>query len=378
MRVFWVFIIVFFSIFSEAQPTVLQKADSLYANGNFSKAIAVYKTHNDQSLVYERLAKAYVAIGNYDLGLQNYEASVNSNPDNALLIYDYAKLLSRTKNYEKATQYFNDLVYIDYKNPNYHYELGVALEKRNDSTAINRFRSAYDLDNTHQKAIFKIAKHFLIKRKHELSHQYIDKGLESYENNLELISLKAQNYYYQDDYKNAKTWLLKLIDLGESSEFIHEKLSIIYADFSEYELAIEQRKLMLKINPLDANSMLLIGYYYDSLKDYIKAEGYLKQALTLKDVVLDYEYQKLGTVLNRQDKHKEAIAAFQKSLKENPDNISSEFYIISTKDKFYVDFDNKINLYEDFKAKYPDTFYAQFAERRIKELKEEKFLKAQD
>lgn len=370
------YVLTFFN--SEAQTSVLNQADSLYSNGNYSKAIETYKTHINQDEVYAKIARSYVAIGNYDSALQYYKLAEEADPKNGLILYEYARLLSKTKNFEASIEVFNKLMNIDYRNPNYHYEMGLALERMKDSTALNRFRSAYDLDQTHQKAIFKIAKHFLIKRKHEISHRYIDKGLESYENNIELISLKAQNYYYQDDYHNARTWFQKLIAMGESSEFIHEKLSTLHAEFSDYELAIEQRKLVLKYNPYSSDAMLLIGSYYNRLKDYKNAEKYIRQSLALKDIPLDYEYQLLGTVLNRQDKNKEAIAAFQKSFKENPENISSEFYIISTKDKYYADVDTKIKMYEDFRDKYPDTFYSKFASKRITELKEEKFLKAED
>jgi len=362
---------------TEAQSSVLNRADSLYINGNYSNAITTYKTYDNQDDVYTKIAKAYVAIGNYDLALFNYEASIKANPDDALSKYEYAKLLSKTKKFEKAAGIFNTLVYVDYRNPNYHYELGLVLEKLDDSTAINRYRSAYDLDETHQKAIYKIAKHFLKKGKHAAVDKYTDKGLEVYENNVELISLRAQSYYYREYYTKAQVWFEKLIELGESSEFIHEKLSLCYMQNYEYELAIAERKKVLKFNPYDSNSILLIGTYYEKLKDYVNAEKYIKQALFLKDVPLDYEYQKLGVVYNRQDKHKEAIEAFQKSLKENPENISSEFYIISTKDKYYEDIDTKIKLYKDFKGKYPNTFYAKFASHRLEELKEEKFLKKQ-
>jgi tetratricopeptide (TPR) repeat protein len=378
MRLLFILISVLVSFNAQAQPAVLNTADSLYSNGNFSKAIEAYKSYNNQDEVYAKIAKAYVAVGNYDSALAYYKLAAETEPKNGLMLYEYARLLSKTKNFEASIEVFDNLMNIDYRNPNYHYEMGLALERMKDSTALNRFRSAYDLDQTHQKAIYKIAKHFLIKRKHETSHRYIDKGLESYENNVELVSLKAQNYYYQDDYHNARAWFQKLIAMGESSEFIHTKLSTLHEEFSDYELAIEQRKLVLKYNAYSSESMLLIGSYYNRLKDYKSAEKYIRQSLDLKDVPLDYEYQLLGTVLNRQDKHKEAIEAFQISLNENPDNISSEFYILSTKDKYYADVDSKIKLYEDFRDKYPETFYAKFVSRRIKELKEEKFINAED
>jgi tetratricopeptide (TPR) repeat protein len=378
MRLLFILISVLVGFNCDAQPAVLNTADSLYSNGNYSKAIDTYKTYSNQDEVSAKIAKAYVAIGTYDSALVYYKLAAETEPKNGLVLYEYARLLSKTKNFEASIEVFDNLMNIDYRNPNYHYEMGLALERMKDTTALNRFRSAYDLDQTHQKAIYKIAKHFLIKRKHETSHRYIDKGLDSYENNVELISLKAQNYYYQDDNHNARAWFEKLIAMGESSEFIHTKLSMLHAEFSDYELAIEQRKLVLKYNAYSSESMLLIGSYYNRLKDYKSAEKYIRQSLDLKDVPLDYEYQLLGTVLNRQDKHKEAIEAFQISLNENPDNISSEFYILSTKDKYYADVDSKIKLYEDFRDKYPETFYAKFVSRRIKELKEEKFINAED
>lgn len=378
MRIIFALLFVITMSKTEAQSSVLNIADSLYINGNYSKAISAYQTYSNQNEVFAKIAKSYIAIGNYEKALNYYKLNIEAHPNDALTKYEYAKLLSKTKKFEASIAVFNELMNIDNNNPNYHYEMGLALEKINDSTAMNRFRTAYDLDDTHQKAIFKIAKHFLIKRKHLISHRYIDKGLENYENNVELISLKAQNYYYQEYFKDSEFWFQKLIDLGESSEFIHEKLSIIHADFSEYEEAIAQRKLALKFNPFDANALFVIGTYYERLNDFVNAEKYILQALKLKDIPLDHEYQKLGMVLNRQERYKEAIEAFKVSLKEDPENISSAFFIVTTKDHYYADIDSKIKVYQDFIDSYSNSPFLSFAKRRLVELKNEKFLKEKE
>ncbi|WP_299339029.1 tetratricopeptide repeat protein [uncultured Psychroserpens sp.] len=375
MRIFFSLIILFTLTKTEAQSSVLNRADSLYINGNYTKAIEAYKAYDNPLKVYNKIAKSYVAIGNYDLALENYKLSIESDPKDALTLYEYAKLLSKTKKFKESIEVFNALMNIDYRNPNYHYEMGLALERMKDSTAINRFKSAYDLDKTHQKAIYKLAKDYLKRGRHSLVDKYTDIGFETYKNNVELISLRAQSYYFREYYTKAQQWFEKLIKLGESSEFIHEKLSMCYAQNYEYELAIEQRLKVLKYNPFDTNSMLVIGKYYENLKDYTNAEKYIRQALKLQDVPLDFEYQRLGVVLNRQDKHKEAIIAFERSLKENPENLSSAFYIVTTKDKYYSDTDAKIKLYQNFIKSYPESYYLRFAEQRIKELKEEQFLK---
>lgn len=376
MRYLIFIILICFSVKTNAQIAVLNHADSLYVSGNYSKAITSYKSLNNTNMVLSKIAKAYYALGNYDEALNFYAKSIAVYPDDALLKYDYAKLLYKTKKYEAAAERFNDLVYLDYKNPNYHYEMGLSLEALKDSTAFNRFKSAYDLDKTHQKAIYKIARFYVKKRKYDSAESYINIGLESYENNVALISLKAQNFYNQHDYKSAIIWFKKLINLGETSEFIHEKLSLSYAQQSDYKNAIIQRKLALKYDPHNARALYVLGTYYEKLNDFKTAETYIKKYLALSDRPLDVEYAMLGAIYNRQEKYKEAISCFKIAVKENPENDSAAFFEIASKDRYYKDLDAKVKLYENFKIKYPKSFYVLVADRRLAQLKEEKFMNA--
>ena len=361
-------------IFGLNAQSLKEKADDFYVNGNYSKAIETYKSLDNLDAVYDEIAKSYMAIGNYDKALGNYEKAVKANENNLLVNYEFAKLLTKTKKYKEANLIFSNLIVLDSLNPNYYYELGIVLEKQKDSMALQQFIKTYDLDGTHQKAIFKIAKQHLIKRNFIDAHAFIDRGLESYENNVELISLKAQTYYHQQHYTHAVVWFNRLLDLGEKSEFIHEKLSLSYAQNSDYEDAIYHRKQALKYNPNNADALFLIGTYYESLSNFEQAESHVSKALKLLDRSLSDEYQKLGTILNRQKKYEKAIKAFQKSLKEDPSNMMSEFFLLRTKDEFYADLDTKITLYEQFIEKHKKSYFISYATKRLKELKQEKFL----
>ena len=87
------FIVISIFVFkAEAQSSTLQLGDSLYVNGNYSKAIEVYKQLEKQSIVYDKNAIVFMALGNYDEALLYYEKSIQSNPDNAFIKYEYAKL----------------------------------------------------------------------------------------------------------------------------------------------------------------------------------------------------------------------------------------------------------------------------------------------
>ncbi|WP_338732700.1 tetratricopeptide repeat protein [Mangrovimonas cancribranchiae] len=358
---------------AEAQTSALSVADSLYAHGKYSQAITIYKSDTLNPATNLKIARSYEAIGNYDKALKHYQKGLTNN--DLLSRFNYVKLLSKTKQYTLAKSQLETLIALDSVNPNYHYQLGVILEATNDSTAINKYQTAYNLDSTHQKAIYKIAREFVKTRQFDKANEFIDKGLMGYANNVSLISLKAQNLYYKEYYEQAQQWFHKLIDLGEQSEFIYEKLSLCYAKNFHYKEAITYRQKTLKYNPQNANAMFVIGSYYEQLQDYENAKKYIEQALLIKDQPLDFEYQKLAMVYNRLKKYDKAIEAYKKAIKEAPDRVDIHFFMLLSKERYYADMDAKIKLYEDFIKRFPnEKNFVAIANRRLQELKEEKFM----
>ncbi|WP_353779643.1 tetratricopeptide repeat protein [Winogradskyella sp. 3972H.M.0a.05] len=362
---------------AEAQSSALQLGNDFFERGNYSKAIEAYKKHSDSTEVFDKIAKCYRALGSIKKAKLYYEKSYNAFPEDELITYNYAKILLVTKDYAKASNLFEKLIYKDYKNPNYHYQKGLALEKMKDSMelALDKYKSTLQHDATHQKAIIKLGKYYLKKRKPDIVNFYVDRGLEVYPESAALISLKAQNFYWKENYIQSIKWFEKLLDMGESSEFIHEKLSLSYGQEYEYEKAITHRKKVLEYNPYDATSKYVIGQYYQRLNDHEEAIKWFEESLKLSDIPLDAEYTKLGTSYNYLKKYKEAIEVFKKALKENPNNISAQFFLVRTKDEFYGDLDSKIKLYEEYLKAYPQSPFKPLAERRLSELKKEKFLK---
>lgn len=131
---------------------------------------------------------------------------------------------------------------IDYRNPNYHYEMGLAQNRLKDSTAINRFISAFQLDRTHQKAIYQIAKHYLKRGRFSLVDHYTEIGLENYENNVELISLKRKVISDENTILKRRSHLKNLQNLAnlpnlymKNSVFAMLKIMILYALLNKKE-----------------------------------------------------------------------------------------------------------------------------------------------
>jgi len=361
----------------EAQSLPLHIGDSLYAQGNFTKAIEKYSEVESQTNVYHKIANAYKALGNYDNSLLYYQKSIDSHPENALVNYKFAKLLMLTKNFIQASGIFKNLISIDNENPNYHYQLGLVLEHLKDSTAQINFNNAFLLDSTHQKAIYKIAKFHLIKRKHKIADRYTDIGLESFANNKPLINIKAQNFFLQRKYKDASNWFEKLIELGESTQFIHEKLSFCYKILSDYQKAITHLEKALEFDSKNAENLYLLGQLYSDLQEFEKAEKYIKESLIIQDIPLDQQYIKLGVIYNHQKKKKEAIDALKCAVNENPQNQEANYILILTKDSYYKDIDARIRLFKNFNKKFPNSKFKNQVNFKISELNEEKFFKEQ-
>ena len=348
------------------------------ANGNFSKAIKHLENTNTENISY-RLAKAYNAIGNYHKAIVNYKKAIGNNTENTLLQYEYGKLLSKVKKNDEAILIFNKLKITDSTNPNYHYELGVVLERLNQiEEAQNNFKTTYSIDKTHQKAIYKLAKHSLKHKEFERLDSLIIVGLKSYPKNVSLTSLKAQSLFLLKDYTKAIIWFEKLLELGEKSQFVFEKLSFSYRKDLEYEKSIENLEQALHYQPKNSKNLYRLGSLYQLINNYSKAEKLIKQSLEIQDIILDKEYIKLATINNRLQKPQEALKYFKKALKENPNNEGAKFFIVNTKANYYKDLQSKINLFETYIKNNPESNYVSIAKWELSKLKTEVFLKVEE
>lgn len=369
-------IAIIFIIKAEAQSSALELADSLYTYGEHSKAIKTYKRIEDASSeVLTKIAKSYIAIGYQEAAMNYYEKAILKEENHQLYKLEYAKLLSINGQLNKSEEVFKDLVLKNEFNSNYHYQLGLIKQKRKDSTAIKYFLKAFELDPNHIKTINKIGRYNLKKRKYDDAINIAKKGLVINANSKELASLKAQAYYWKEDYTHAKQWFLKRLELGEPNQFIYEKLSYCFQRDYEFKESIFYLQKALKFDPKNGTILFKIGRLYMQLEDFSNAEKYMKQALEILDQPLDREYTNLASALNRQQKYKEAIATYKEALRHNPKNDYVPFFMVHTKAQYYKDVDAKIDLYTNFIKKYPESKFKIMAEQELERLKEEQFMK---
>ena len=363
--------ILLFLVSTTYAQTTLEDGDRLYNQGYFSKAISVY-SNEDTSTSHEKIALCYKALGNYDQALNHYNQSIARDSTNTLVQFNYAKLLAKTKQYIPAGKRLLLLAQTDKNNPNYHFELGLIKERLRDTTAHSSFLKAYELDPVHQKAIYKIAKYYLIRINYDKVHQYANKGLRSYENNVELIGLKAQAYQLQEQWEKAIVQYEKLIKLGSGSAFIYEKLGQCEIRNYNNDKAINHLEQALKLSPDRVKCYYLLADLYLKKGNQKLAQDYIETYITaMKADPLDEPYTFLAIVLNRQKKYKQALQALKKAIKENPKNYKARFFIVHTKVQLTDSEDEKVKLYESFIKKHPKDVYVYMAQSEISKITNE-------
>ncbi|MGB3774273.1 MAG: tetratricopeptide repeat protein, partial [Leeuwenhoekiella sp.] len=281
---------------AEAQnPSALSIADSLYAVGNYSQAISNYQRISPKnSDIYHKIARANQAKGNLGDALINY-AEASSNSENTIARNEYGKLLITTSNYKAADSIFTLLIGAYKNNPNFYYQRGRAkmqlpdtltsvnadsltIENTSSFNYITDFEKAVALDSTHQKALYQTAKYYLQRKDYPLVERLCKKALESYPDNVEIISLLAQDNLARGFMRDAIPLFEKLLELGQNSQFIHEKLGMAYYKIRNYDRAIEHYQKGLDFSD----------------EDFKNAEKHGQLAILFKNLPLDGDYYTLG------------------------------------------------------------------------------------
>lgn len=379
MRSFYLFIFLVLASRAEAQEvSALAIGDSLYAVGNYSKAIDSYeqiKAKNER--VYLKLARAHQAKGTLDDALVNYKLAATGT-DEVIAMNEYGKLLITKRQFKEADSVFSALISVYDTNPDFYYQRGRANENRpreisgkeSDSILVEKLAKVHDpledyeraiaLDSTHQKALAEVTTSYLRQKDFAMVEKLAFKALESYPTNVEIISTLAQSYYHKGWNEEGIQWFEKLLALGQDTQFIREKLGNLYYKKRRYEDAIEQYLGALKFAPEDAYDHATLAKLYNFTADLDAAEMHGLFAVLYKDQPLFEEYYTLSRTYEMKKEWASAMKYVNRSLDENPRNKSAEYTKAIIADNYYEDRRAVLKLYEDFIKKYEDGKYAKF------------------
>ena len=369
------FILLVFAGYSIHAQNNIKTADSLAAVGKHKAAIDLLMQENPKSdNIYLKLAKFQQAEGNTDEALKNYERALEKAPGRVLTAQDYGELLLESGKTDLADSVFTSLTESYPDNAGFNYRVGLAREKKKDSTAMMYFFKTLSNDITHQGALYKVAKHHLKNGKSYNAITYCKEGLEVRPNNVSLLSILGQAYSASLQFEKAIEPYEKLLALGEGSEFIMEKLAKAYRISNQSEKAIEIYNKMLEINDMNAAVHSNLGALHLNRDEIKKAQEHFMMALFINNRPVDSEYINLGLTYKKKEDYRSAYISFQKALKENPDSERAQIELALAADAHFKDKEAVLKLYEDFVKKYKDygrKDMISIAEYRISEIKKE-------
>ncbi|TQD34799.1 tetratricopeptide repeat protein [Haloflavibacter putidus] len=363
----------------EAQTSTLVLADSLFAIGNYQKAIQLYKNQATISAtVYQKIASAEKTRGNLTQALSAYKKAIAQEPNLLIAKANYGKLLRQTYQYKKADSVYTELIQKHPKNPDFHYQMGIVKQRLKDTTAVHYFQKTIQLDSFHQNALYYLAKHFYTKKNFSKTEKLTQKVLQKNNLNLKINLLSAQNAYTQKHYKTAVKRYLNVLNLGYKSATVYEKLGAACYQESQIKKAIGFYQKAIRLDPQKASAHASLGKLYLLHEKPKKAEEHLLLALLLSKPQLDELYQSLGLTYKLQKDYKKALPYFKLALEENPNKIRSQFELAVAADNYYAELDTRLSYYKLFLNKFElnskATYYTSLAKRRISDIKQEKHL----
>jgi len=195
--------------------------------------------------------------------------------------------------------------------------------------------------------------HFLKKRDYDKVTGLVTTALASYPENVQMMSVMAQNYYLRGFYDDATIWYEKLIALGQSTATVHEKLGLSYQHYGLHDQAVEQFTILIneKKRNKDPNIHLALAKSLQRQGEFDQAVRHTEIGILLLDQPLDDAYMQLGTIHRINKKHKLAFENFQIAIKENPKKFEAYYHKAVAADNYFKDKKAVKKLYEQFVAK---------------------------
>ena len=370
MRIF-IGLLLVLSFNLNAQSSVA--ADSLYATGDYTKAINAYAKEGTPKAGLQ-IARAYNAKGNYDKAITQYEAVVATASDLQIARLELGKLYLKKKEYDDARKLFTGLVSDNRSNPEYFYYQGEAFRAlEQEASSLVAYKKAIGLDSTHLRSLFRLGKHFVVQRMPSDALTYINKGLEFYADDVALINLKALAYFNNNQYEKAIPSFERLLELGEHKEHIYLKLAHCYYKEWEFEKAKKTYSDLLALDDSLSDPYNGLGAVYMKTKQLDSAEISYKEAIAVQDPILSKEYTALAHIARERKDLKTALEYYELAYDEDPLSMMGYYQICTVADQYYKDPKVKLQYYENFQKKFKkkQPYFTETVNKRIRELKEE-------
>lgn len=334
-----------------------------------------YSSKNVQLL--SQAAESLAILGNNFDALNFYEKASNLAPQNLPLAAKLGRTYINLKDNKKAYEVFSEIYTQDSSNVYWNKQLAYCafrVSKRKEATYL--YENVIKANPRDYGSYSNLIHSYNWKKEGGKIISTIEKGLEQFPSDAELIYEKAMYFYKTKRYGLAMINFEKYMEVETDVPFeimMNYGISTYFAEYEEKALDIFNN--LQRQSPNDPLVMYYQSLCYKKLKDYENSEELMQWAIdaSIPDYMSEM-YHHLGQILGQQRKFVKSIAALEKSYQLNPQKVEVLFEIATTYEEYNSNKTLALNYYQIYLKeageKGKNTIYAL---DRMDKLKEDLF-----
>ena len=230
---------------------------ALVSNKKISSAILeaknYIKTHPNAEIVQVLLSDFYLQTDQIKLASENYKSILKRNPKNLQALVGLAGLEFFGKHLVEAESLYRRALIVAPNNPNIQVGLGETLLSENQrEEALKIFEQALSENPNQPIALFEVAKNDLVVGDSHDAMTHLAPLIKlpfTSKRKAEVELLLGLAYQNNGDLKNALDAFKKAIRLDPNNANYHESLGTLYADIFQFDKALPEYEMSLKIQP---------------------------------------------------------------------------------------------------------------------------------
>jgi tetratricopeptide (TPR) repeat protein len=311
---------------------IYYKEEEFEKSEEYLKRIIEINPNYKKNIVYECLGDIYMNEYNLPKRALEYYTQSKVEEDNELLLVKIGICYEILDDNENALKYYklahekND----EFVNPIFH--IGCIYDKMNNPEAIKYLEIAYEREKENVDYLQKYGD-ILVQSEDESKLSkgilILEKGIEFFTGNIEIISSLAKGYEKQGKLKEA----IQLLEKAKNNEEFSNNKSKVFQLASYYEKAKELTKAVdffkkvLVLDKRNVEALLHIGYIYRSIKENVKAFKCFKQILLIEPNNF-LAFYGLGRLYQSLDNHdNEAIECYKNCLNINSESLKANLQL---------------------------------------------------
>jgi tetratricopeptide (TPR) repeat protein len=268
-----------------------------------------------------QLAVVYIEQGRKDQGNRILETLGVESQQDVEVMRKVVQLYLDPQNFDQAIMVLNGMLKSVPDNADLNYLAGIAYDGKGDTdTALQHFNRVTPGSRFYENAVVQISVIYQEKGQIQKAITYIQGIIKENPDNPEFMLYLGSFYEEIEDFKAAEAALKQGLDIKPDHVKLHFRLGVVYDKWGKKEDSIRQMRLVIKLDPQNANALNYLGYTYADLgKNLDEAEKLIKEALQYKPED-GYIIDSLGWVYFKKGQYQEALIYLKKAVELVPED----------------------------------------------------------